>query len=98
MPSHRLNSLVDRLGRRVIIVRRKRPGCIEAVRRAFPIYRLNLLLFLGNTLWTHCRASAPYLARSLPKSRQNKRVEQGKSGLLGDCGEGKLWGRHPLTF
>lgn len=29
---------------------------------------------------------------------QNKRVDKGKSGLPSDCGEWKLWGRHPLTI
>lgn len=104
MPSRRLNSLVvvifirkrgDRLDRRVIIVRRKRPGCMEAVRRAFPVYRLISLLFLGNTLWTLGRASAQYLARSLPKSRQNKKgrnraIGSARSVVSGSFGGGIL--------
>jgi len=39
-----------------------------------------------------------WLAHSLLKENRNKKGKKGNRVRLKDCGEWKLWGRHPLTI
>jgi hypothetical protein len=39
-----------------------------------------------------------WLAHSLLKENRNKKGNKGNRVRLKDCGEWKLWGRHPLTI
>jgi hypothetical protein len=86
---------------RLVIVRAVRANCIEVVQAAASHPQVSpqtLIDFLGNPRRFVTSRLLNEVAQPLPKSSSEQKGRYVIRVMLGDCGEWKLWGRHPLTI